>query len=559
MYPNQQVTQLRKAGQLEEAYRLGAQALQQTPNDTWLQGAVAWVHYEYIKLAVEGMERAQASDRPLASQDVEQVHRFLQEYARLHLPRPDMAYSQIIRLLAKVGAQLPYYVPFLVWGGLAAFSEEDHEPFAVEKGAVPCLLTRTAREAMAWCVSHPEKLTEHAAFVLQLAENALNNPREDQGNRIWLYYDRADLHHKLGNIDAADADMRKTLRTKQRELWAWGRMGDIYSEQDPDLAIASYCQGLSLNPPPQFAVKVRLNLARLLQQQGEQEAAIAEYLAVAEVYQREGWSFPEKLDAALQADWFDPSRALQDSLAFYKQRAPQAQGLLYEEVRNSPATYLRSLKQERNGKVRWSIVAAVSEGASGPPRQHLLKWPCRGEPTLEPGDPLGVTTGSLDGREQVLALDTREGGQAWDCLDDRAGVVSSLNKDGTRGGIYLGGGTEAVLVNDSPATAGPLALGDAVQVKLCVNPSKDQRLEAYAPRKLEQVPSLEGVEPREGELSLHEQGFGFIDSEVFVAPHLLDKSWDGRRVVALSIWKKKPKKEEFGWTALTLELAVDGE
>ncbi len=48
-HPSQQVTQLRKSGDLQKAWNIGCAALQQNPNDTYLKGAFFWVCYDYLK------------------------------------------------------------------------------------------------------------------------------------------------------------------------------------------------------------------------------------------------------------------------------------------------------------------------------------------------------------------------------------------------------------------------------------------------------------------------------------------------------------------------------
>lgn len=559
MYPNQQVTQLRKSGQLDEAYQVGMEALQESPGDLWLRRSVAWVHYEYIKHAVEAMETSLGRKQPLAPVTKELVHRYLKEYSNLQLERPDMAYSQIIRLLAKVGAQLEYYVPFLAWGGVDAFSEEDCAPFEMEEGSVPSLMTRVAREAMAWCGSHTSAQSEWGEFVSQLANRAILNSKEASAHRVWLFYDRADLNHRMGRTDAAIADMREVLKGNQREFWAWGRMGRIHSELDPVLAIACYCQALGLNPDPKFTVKHRLFFAKLLYSQGEQAAAITEYLTVANIYQREEWAFPADLEAALQADWFDSSLALDNPDAFYRERSSAAQALLYEDVAQVDATFLRKIKQERNGATRWSIVGAVRKSQSLMPEQLLLRWQKKHPPDFKAGEPFRVTLGKLDGRQQQLGISSRPEGEPWDCLSQLDGLLISLNKESTRGGVFLNVDTEAVLISEQDYSGLRLSIGDGIRVQTCCNPAKENRLEAYAPEKLQAPPALEGVEFREGTLKVHDSGFGFVGSDVFVPPPLVDKTLDGLHVHALSVWKKKPRKQEYGWTAVTIEPCISAD
>jgi len=47
--PFRTVTNLRKAGNLQEAWSVGFAALEQSPQDTYLNGSLFWVCYDYIK------------------------------------------------------------------------------------------------------------------------------------------------------------------------------------------------------------------------------------------------------------------------------------------------------------------------------------------------------------------------------------------------------------------------------------------------------------------------------------------------------------------------------
>lgn len=51
-----EITQLRRAGQLNEAYQLGQNKLATNPNDIWVKRAFSWVCYDLLKLAKEARD-----------------------------------------------------------------------------------------------------------------------------------------------------------------------------------------------------------------------------------------------------------------------------------------------------------------------------------------------------------------------------------------------------------------------------------------------------------------------------------------------------------------------
>ena len=150
------------------------------------------------------------------SSAITRLHGFCQEYAKLDLEKPDMALSNINLQLSKIGKHLDFYAPYLVWAGIESFSPDDHVPFETEQGVSPSKVTKIAREAAAWCNS-AQRAQEHGNFILSLVDYAVNNHQEDSKQRIWLFYDRAKLHLRLNNTEAAEADMREVLKTKRKE------------------------------------------------------------------------------------------------------------------------------------------------------------------------------------------------------------------------------------------------------------------------------------------------------------------------------------------------------
>ena len=121
MYPNQEVTELRKAGRLEEAYRRGHELLKEYPDDFRLKGSFGWVLYDKLKQIVEAArERSAAGNAP-----DEATRKVMRGYARLGLPRPDLLFSQLLFQILRSPTP-PEFLPGLMrWAGLDCFRPED--------------------------------------------------------------------------------------------------------------------------------------------------------------------------------------------------------------------------------------------------------------------------------------------------------------------------------------------------------------------------------------------------------------------------------------------------
>ena len=71
--PFRTVTNLRKAGNLQEAWNAGFAALEQTPQDAYLKGALFWVCYEYIKQQQEAITKRSGGSGNVRPSDFEFV------------------------------------------------------------------------------------------------------------------------------------------------------------------------------------------------------------------------------------------------------------------------------------------------------------------------------------------------------------------------------------------------------------------------------------------------------------------------------------------------------
>lgn len=546
MYPNKQVLELRKNGNLEEALRVGRQALSEAPEDAYLKGAIAWVYFDHIKHVRAAIQGSLDRNLPPSSELCDEIQGYLREYARLGVPRPDMAHSQITRVLTQVGRHLDFYVPFLAWAGLDAYSEEDHVPYETDKGVSPSLITKAAREALHWVQNHPDDVQQWQGFLLQLADRALSNTREAPANLIWVRYDRAAFYFRLGDIQAAADEMLILLRQKRGEFWAWGMMARIEAARNPELAIACFAQSLQCNPEPRFTGKLHLQFASLLHEQGLTAEAIAEVLKASEIYQTEGWRFPDELETVLQAPWFNPDQANPDQGGFYRARSGAALALCYENISRQPATFLQEIITRKSGKPHWLFAVEREQTPT-----QLLVRPTQSAPDkLTPGTAVELTLGE-DQTTHVMAIDARPDGEQWDCLQQGSGVVDNLSRDGNRGGVYLARDVRAVLMSRAIEDYAALAVGDALQVWCCVNPVRDNRLEVFHIDKLEALPSHTDIAVLEGELRCHAKGFGFMD-DVFVPPQVVDASLDGQHISAICVMDYNKSRQEWGWRALRL-------
>jgi hypothetical protein len=116
----QEINNLRKQGKLEEAYRLAREALQNAPEDLWLNRATGWVLYDLIKRELQTVSESEGEAETTgeeSSVDLQRVQRYFAEFRKLQLPLDEtMIRSQMLRLAAK--AQKAGWQGFLEFRGV---------------------------------------------------------------------------------------------------------------------------------------------------------------------------------------------------------------------------------------------------------------------------------------------------------------------------------------------------------------------------------------------------------------------------------------------------------
>jgi hypothetical protein len=305
MYPNQEVTGLRKAGRVEDAYQRGHELLKEHPDDFRLKGSFGWVLYDKLKQIVEtARERNTVGNAP-----DEATRKIMGEYARLGLPRPDLLFSQLLSQILRSPTP-PEFLPRLMrWAGLNCFRPEDlcaqqgkdgtvYEPL-VEKAARTT--SKVARKS-----SDPQ-LQDYAILLLDEAIT-----RGEVQKIEWLHYGKLRLLVQLGRSDEARDLLLPFVRGKRREFWAWYAWAKLEEPTDPRRALLLCAKAAQVCNDPRFGINVFEDLSRLAVGQGQSELAKWAADRAAVVRAENDWRQPQSLRDLLASGWYAKAETLAD-------------------------------------------------------------------------------------------------------------------------------------------------------------------------------------------------------------------------------------------------------
>lgn len=550
------VQALRKSGRFQEAVDLGLQKLADDPDDFKLRTQIDWAFYGLVKNQVSSIVSKLKGGQPAPTAVVNQIHQALRRYARQPKRRPDNALSNILRELSKIAPHLPFFPAFVRWVGFDGLAAEDWQYNQLDENRFPPIALGIARGLAKWAKAFPDAAQEETDLALEWIDRV--RPLVEGDDALWMDWDSVLLLRRAHRHAEAAGVLGPVIKAKRNEFWVWAEAARLYSEEQPDLALACACRALECGSDPKFTVKVHRELAQMLADRGEFAQASSELASVIALRQEQGWGIDAELQDLINSNWYDPSaQGAERARDFYAHHSQDALVLCFDSVEVKPATYLGTIipqqpKDAQPGrKVRPIPRFAIrdSNGASvsilGPGVR------CR---NIKIGDPVTLVLGRQrdSDREAIVQVSVRSDGGNWDCTDSGMGLVTREAADERRAKVFIDRNLEVAINDDAWIGSHAPRAGEGVRFRVTKNP-KTGRIELFA---AEPGPRPDNdVKATTGQLQRHPDGFAFVDG-VFVHPVLVESvSLEVDAVVAVSVYSKHPKEDRYGWRAVAISAA----
>lgn len=547
----EEVSGLRKAGKLDEARALARQILARDPGDYKTRSQFEWVLFGLCKRVLSEVDPSK-SGLTLTGRQTDQLVSFWDEYRELNPRVPDLACSQIVGQLTKVGHCLPNFANVVYWLRTDGLRDEDWKPNEFQGKTLPSLGNRIALALCRWIKAHPTSTTpEDVDLALEwIAQSRQSSPLDHQ---LWLDWNAAVLLRQKGDAKRAAELLSSVIKAKRNEFWVWAEAGRLYAGEQPDLALACFCRALECPAEAKFLVRAHRELAELLLTSEEYGQASREIAAAIEIRQAEGWSPGQDLEAFTREKWYDPcSPDSEERQKFYARHSSHALALCFDAVETRPATYLGLLrphapKDPRPGWKPRPLSRFAFLGVDG--RSLTLVTPHVKSLKLTEGAAVSIVVGRQRGEEQltVVHVAPRPSGAAWDCLEAGTGVITREESTEKLAKVLVSETGDETSV--ASADGASFSLGDGVRVLFARNP-KNSRVEVFevGPGPL----PVQSVRRVAGGLRRNPAGFGFVE-DVFVPPHLLeDLGPQIQSVSALAVYARHPKDDRRSWRAISI-------
>ncbi len=301
MIDHRLITELRKAGKLDEAFKLAEKAIKENPKDPKIQTAYGWVLYEQLK----GLAEFAKENEQLKGEDSRRLTVLLRQYAKLdRVEKPGMLHSNILNQVLKLSSGWSEFLSFARWWGEGLFRDEDREPQFWQGKKYPSLESKYYL-AVAKELDHEDHTI--SAEIRSWAEQTLKHGLEKYPDDIWLLYHTGQVLAKKGDNAVARKCLAPVLREKKGEGWAWAALGRTFVGEDPEKALLCLFYALELDKGKKelMTLGIRRELVNILVRLKRYEEAAPQCKAICTILEKNGYTLnkaPEK--DCLKTDWY---------------------------------------------------------------------------------------------------------------------------------------------------------------------------------------------------------------------------------------------------------------
>jgi len=300
MYISQQITALRKEGNLDDAEKLASSGFEDNMDNKFFQSAYGWVIYFQLKKIPEDLQAKKITH----GKSISLLNYYINLYAKFNLiDKPDLLHSMILTQVLKIDKDWDRFLGFAKWWGVDNFRQEDYKPLELQNGKKIASLNlrfyyRIGRSLSAQYprIDNETKLWAEDHLNLILIQN-----KDDQ----WLRLYESKLLLLKGDSKGALESIKLILKKPKQEFWAWALLGDIVSLKDSKKAILCYQHAINLSHIPTSVVNVREKLAKLLVLESKHLEAVLQIKKALELRKKLGSNkISNDLNQMISTDWF---------------------------------------------------------------------------------------------------------------------------------------------------------------------------------------------------------------------------------------------------------------
>jgi tetratricopeptide (TPR) repeat protein len=316
----QEVTRLRKLGQINEALVLVEALLVGDANNLYNRRAAAWVYLELIKTQCNTVTELNHFFQfiiHLKLEPNEEIfwEQFRWQIAKLFFRMDDsttapqwsifcdlwatvpaqvsLGNSAFLKAILKHQAEIPSWAFCRSMYDLNIFQENDYVPAVLTNGKRMLSLVERVFIAIAknWCVIIEKGNVLNDEHELNKFLGKLDALSEINPKMVYLIYYRAIIRLKLGDFQEAKRIFIPFAQKKQSEFWVWEVLSQLHPN-DVEIQISCLAKALLCKTSTEFLVKVRQKMVELLLVKQDWNTANHEIAKIITTRKQNNWQIP---------------------------------------------------------------------------------------------------------------------------------------------------------------------------------------------------------------------------------------------------------------------------
>ncbi len=364
--PANEIKDLRRAGNTDEAYAMAKAELDADPNNIWTKRNISWVLYDYVKQNADAIHYdnfitrlreiaslqlppdekmlfdnlawqigkvifALSKDEHLDRAKPLELFRLVNSFS---FTKPSEAYSFLGKALHKIFKLSDMYIPVIDWWGLDHITEDDFAKERLPNGKeymsfAEQVYIAYAKHLLPKILPTGEKIFDKDkvnAFLLVL-ENLL----EVHPDLQYPSYYKAKLLLALGSNENALSAILPFAKRKRNDFWVWDVLSEAFPH-DEHKRIACLCRALLCRTTDDFLINIRQKLAAWLIEKQRWDEARTEIELLTTARTAQGWPIPSLVQTWMAQPAYINALKKQSNQKFYKDKAPEAEKLLYSDI-----------------------------------------------------------------------------------------------------------------------------------------------------------------------------------------------------------------------------------
>lgn len=256
---------------------------------------------------------------------------------KLHFSKPGKGYSFIFKAFHKALRDSPLYLDFAEWWGLTYFMRDDCK---IKKDNDKVVRMAIAEQG---CNRYAKHLLRalHAAGKPEQAEEIKDKMRRylpvleemmkyNKFFRMLPYY-KVRLLIALDHYEQVFSTLSYYARTRPADFWVWELLAEAYSGET-DKQIACLSAALLCKVKLDKLIAIRERLTTLLIEAGFYDEAKTEIAMILKLCFQNKWEIPQNITDWGDESWYRQAFVKENNLSMYQSYRPGAEELVFEDI-----------------------------------------------------------------------------------------------------------------------------------------------------------------------------------------------------------------------------------